>query len=112
MQWIQESSYILPGVSLDPTLFYPFLYRPLPSLKTDWKGNSGFCVLKDHKHDQNCEMKAEGSNLQSLLVEGGTRMDYELTGFRIFTKAVGDLLLIIATGSLTMWGCAVESKMQ
>ena len=29
-------------------------------------------------------------------------MGYELAGLRIFTKAVGDLFLIIATGSLTM----------
>lgn len=112
MQWIQESSYVLPGVSLDPALFHPFLYCPLPSLKTDWKGNSGFCVLKDHKHDQNCEMKAEGSIFSPFVVEGGTRTDYELTGLRIFTKSVGDLFMIIATGPLTMWGCAIESKMQ
>lgn len=39
-------------------------------------------------------------------------MDHELTGLRTFTLPVGALFLIFATGSLTMWVCAIESKMQ
>ena len=39
-------------------------------------------------------------------------MDRELIGLRFFTPAVGAFLLIIVTGSLVTWGCAIETNIQ
>ena len=94
------------------TFPFPFSNIPFPSSRAEWEGNSSLCFLKDHKHDRDCQIKAGEGSSSCAVVESGGKMESELIGLRIFTPALGTFLLIIATGLLTVWGCAIESNIQ